>query len=59
MLKMTSKKVKEVVDKVHPPGIVRWSCMSFLGDKLNGTQLPKTEFQFVIRQLTAFVSTTG
>jgi len=50
MLKMTSKKVKEVVDKVHPSGIVRWSCMSFLGDKLNGTQLPKAEFHFVIKQ---------
>jgi hypothetical protein len=36
MLRMTSKRVKELVDKMRPPAVVRWR-RSFLAAKLNGT----------------------
>ncbi len=48
MLRMTSKRVKEVVDKMHPPAVVRLS-ESFWADARNGTAAEK--LKFVIRQV--------
>ncbi len=50
MLRMTSKRVKEIVDKMRLPVVVRLS-RSFWGDARNGTAAEK--LQFVMRQLTA------
>jgi Ran GTPase-activating protein (RanGAP) involved in mRNA processing and transport len=50
---MTSKRVKELVDKVRPPTVVRWR-MSFFDDRLNGTATKKQ--QLVFRQLTALTA---
>jgi hypothetical protein len=49
MLRMTSKRVKEAVDKMRLPAVVRLS-RSFWDDTRNGTGAEKV--QFVIRQLT-------
>ena len=40
MLRMTSKRVKELVDRIHPPADVRLR-RSFVDDKLNGTASEK------------------
>jgi Ran GTPase-activating protein (RanGAP) involved in mRNA processing and transport len=48
MLRLTSKRVKEVVDKMRLPAVVRLSS-SFWGDARNGTAAEK--LQFVMRQL--------
>ena len=48
MLRRTSKKVKEVVDKMRLPAVVRLS-RSFWDDARNGTAAEK--LQFVMRQL--------
>jgi hypothetical protein len=48
MLKRTSKRVKEVVDKMRLPAVVRLS-RSFWDDARNGTAAEK--LLFVIRQL--------
>jgi hypothetical protein len=48
-LRRTSKRVKEVLDKMRLPAVVRLS-RSFWGDARNGTAAEK--LQFVIRQLT-------
>ena len=50
MLRRTSKKVKEAVDKMRLPAVVRLS-RSFWDDARNGTQEAKLEF--VLRQLAA------
>jgi hypothetical protein len=50
MLRMTSKRVKELVHKVRPPADVRWR-MSFFDDRLNGTATKKQPLVFM--QLTA------
>jgi hypothetical protein len=49
MLSRTSKRVKEVVDKMRLPAVVRLS-RSFWDDARNGTE--KAKRQFVLRQLT-------
>jgi Ran GTPase-activating protein (RanGAP) involved in mRNA processing and transport len=49
MLRSTSKRVKEVVDKMRLPAVVRLS-RSFWDDARNGTE--KEKRQFVLRQLT-------
>ena len=49
MLRRTSKKVKEVVDKMRLPAVVRFS-RSFWDDARNGTEMERR--QFVLRQLT-------
>jgi Ran GTPase-activating protein (RanGAP) involved in mRNA processing and transport len=49
VLRRTSKRVKEVVDKMRLPTVVRLS-RSFWGDARNGTAAEK--LQFVMRQLT-------
>jgi hypothetical protein len=49
MLRRTSKRVREVVDKMRLPAVVRLS-RSFWGDARNGTAAEK--LQFVMRQLT-------
>jgi hypothetical protein len=49
MLRRTSKRVKEVVDKMRLPAVVRLS-RSFWDDARNGTEQSKR--QFVLRQLT-------
>jgi len=49
MLRRTSKRVKEVVDKMRLPAVVRLST-SFWDDARNGTE--KEKRQFVLRQLT-------
>ncbi len=49
MLRRTSKRVKEVVDKMRLPAVVRLSS-SFWRDARNGTH--KEKRQFVLRQLT-------
>jgi hypothetical protein len=49
MLRRTSKRVKEVVDKMRLPAVLRLS-RSFWGDARNGTA--KAKLQFVMRQLT-------
>jgi Ran GTPase-activating protein (RanGAP) involved in mRNA processing and transport len=49
MLRSTSKRVKEVVDKMRLPAVVRLS-RSFWNDARNGTE--KEKRQFVLRQLT-------
>ncbi len=49
MLRRTSKRVKEVVDKMRLPAVVRLS-RSFWGDARNGTEAEK--LQIVMRQLT-------
>jgi hypothetical protein len=49
MLRQTSKRVKEVVDKMRLPAVVRMS-RSFWVDARNGTE--KEKRQFVLRQLT-------
>jgi hypothetical protein len=43
MLRRTSQKVKEVVDKMRLPAVVRLS-RSFWGDARNGTEEAKLEF---------------
>ena len=48
LLRMTSKRVKELVDKVRPPAVVCWR-RSFLEEELNGTAAEK--LQLVFRQL--------
>ena len=48
MLRRTSKRVKEVVDQMHPAAVVRLSG-SFWADTRNGTAAEK--LQFVIRQV--------
>jgi hypothetical protein len=48
MLRRTSKRVKEIVDKMRLPAVIRLS-RSFWGDARNGTAAEK--LQFVIRQL--------
>jgi hypothetical protein len=48
MLRRTSKRVKEVVDKMRLPAVVRLS-RSFWGDARNGTAAEKLES--VMRQL--------
>jgi hypothetical protein len=53
MLRRTSKRVKEVVDKMWPPAVVRLS-RSFWDDARNGTSTEK--LQFVLRQLTALTT---
>ena len=50
MLRMTSKRVKEVVDKMRLPAVVRLS-RSFWVDARNGTK--RAKLQFVLRQLAA------
>jgi hypothetical protein len=50
MLRMTSKRVKETVDKARPSAVVRWR-MSFLDAKFSGKAAEK--LAFVLRQLTA------
>jgi hypothetical protein len=49
MLRRTSKRVKEVVDKMRLPAAVRFS-RSFWDDSRNGTE--KEKCHFVLRQLT-------
>jgi hypothetical protein len=49
MLRRTSKRVKEVVDKMRRPAVVRFG-RSFWDDIRNGTGAEKV--QFLIRQLT-------
>jgi hypothetical protein len=53
MLKRTSKRVKEVVDKMRLPAVVRLS-RSFWDDIRNGTQ--EAKLQFVLRQLAAMTA---
>jgi hypothetical protein len=53
MLRRTSKRVKEVVDKMRLPAVVRLS-RSFWDDSRNGTGNAKR--QFVLRQLAAMTS---
>jgi Ran GTPase-activating protein (RanGAP) involved in mRNA processing and transport len=53
MLRRTSKRVKEVVDKMRLPAVVRLS-KSFLRDARNGTK--KEKCQFVLRQLTVMTA---
>jgi hypothetical protein len=53
MLRMTSKRVKELVDKIRPPAVVRWR-RCFLAAKLNGTAAEK--LQLVFRQLAALTA---
>lgn len=53
MLRMTSKSVKEVVDKMSLPAVVRLS-RSFWDDARNGTAAEKR--QFVRSQLTALTA---
>ena len=48
MLRRTSKKVKEIVDTMRMPAVVRLS-RSFWGDSRNGTSAEKV--QIVMRQL--------
>jgi hypothetical protein len=49
MLRRTSKGVKEAVDKMCLPAVVRWS-RSFWDDACNGTAAEK--LQLVLRQIT-------
>jgi hypothetical protein len=56
MLRRTSKRIKEVVDKMHLPAIVRLS-RSFWDDARNGTAAKKR--QFVMRQLTVVTAVTA
>jgi Ran GTPase-activating protein (RanGAP) involved in mRNA processing and transport len=53
MLRRTSKRVKEVVDKMRLPAVVRLS-RSFWDDARNGTEEAKLEF--VLRQLAAMTA---
>jgi hypothetical protein len=53
MLRRTSKKVKEAVDKMRLPAVVRLS-RSFWGDARNGTGEAKLEL--VLRQLAALTA---
>ena len=53
MLRRTSKRVKEAVDKMRLPAVVRLS-RSFWGDARNGTKEAKLEF--VLRQLAAMTA---
>jgi hypothetical protein len=53
MLRRTSKRVKEVVDKVRLPAVVRLR-RSFWGDARNGTE--EAKLQFVLRQLAAMTA---
>jgi Ran GTPase-activating protein (RanGAP) involved in mRNA processing and transport len=53
MLRRTSKRVKELVDKMRLPAVVRLSS-SFWGDARNGTAAEK--LQVVMRQLTALTA---
>jgi hypothetical protein len=53
MLRRTSKRVKEVVDKMRLPAVVRLS-RSFWDDARNGTG--ETKLEFVLRQLAAMTA---
>jgi predicted RecB family endonuclease len=53
MLKRTSKRVQEVVDKIRLPDVVRLS-RSFWDDVRNGTE--EAMLQFVLRQLAAMTA---
>jgi hypothetical protein len=53
MLRMTSKRVQEIVDKMRLPAVVRLS-RSFWNDARNGTE--KDKRQFVLRQLAAMTA---
>ena len=53
MLRSTSKRVKEAVDKMRLPTVVRLS-RSFWDDARNGTE--KAKLQFVLRQLAAMTA---
>jgi hypothetical protein len=53
MLRRTSKRVKEVVDKMRLPAVVRLS-RSFWDDARNGTE--ETKLEFVFMQLTAMTA---
>ena len=53
MLRRTSKRVKELVDKMRLPAVVRLSS-SFWGDARNGTAAEK--LQVVMRQLPALTA---
>jgi hypothetical protein len=53
MLRRTSKRVKEVVDKIRLPAVVRLS-RSFWDDARNGMQ--KAKLEFVLRQLAAMTA---
>jgi hypothetical protein len=53
MLRRTSKRVKEVVDKMRLPAVVRLR-RSFWGDARNGTE--EAKLQFVLRQLAAMTA---
>jgi hypothetical protein len=53
MLRRTSKRVEEVVDKMRLPAVVRLS-RSFWDDTRNGWKGPK--LHFVLRQLAAMVA---
>jgi hypothetical protein len=53
MLRRTSKRVKEVVDKMRLPAVVRLS-RSFWGNARNGTENAKR--QFVLRQFAALTA---
>ena len=53
MLRRTSKRVKEVVDKMRLPAVVRLS-RSFWDDARNGTD--KAKLEFVLRQLAAMAA---
>jgi len=55
MLRMTSTRVKELVDKMRPPVVVRWR-KSFLEDQLNGTATAAEKLQLVFRQLAALTA---
>jgi hypothetical protein len=54
MLRSTSKKVKEVVDKMRLPAVVRLSRSFWDDARNNGTQTAK--LQFVLRQLAALTA---
>jgi hypothetical protein len=53
MLRMTSKRFKELVDKLRPPVFVRWS-LSFLEDERNGPAAEK--LKLVFKQLAALLA---
>ncbi len=55
MLRMTSKRVKELVNHLRPSALVRWR-RSFMDAKLNGTAPAK--LQLVFRQLAALTAGT-
>jgi hypothetical protein len=56
MLRKTSKRVKEVVDKMRLPAVVRLS-RSFWDNARNGTAAEK--LQFILRQLSALTAASA